>query len=85
MMHADYMDKETIRPQPGFAAGDRVSLNELGRARSPKMRSLTGTVISISGRRYHVVFDGNKTFTRLHESYLQPAPVQEKVRAAAAS
>ena len=57
----------------GFSIGDRVALSQLGRARSPKMRSRVGTVVGVAGRRLHVLFDGNKSFSRMHESYLEPA------------
>jgi hypothetical protein len=54
--------------------GDRVRLSELGTARSPKIKVRVGVVVALSRLRHnsvHVLFDGNKTATRLHRSYLE--------------
>lgn len=59
-----------------FETGDRVQLSDLGRERSPRIPRTVGTVLRRlrGGRVYFVLMDGAKTPTRLHETYLEPAP-----------
>jgi hypothetical protein len=57
-----------------FYPGDRVQLNILGVKRSPRMSSRVGTVMGILSRQCVVHFDGNKTFTTLHDTYLERVP-----------
>jgi hypothetical protein len=57
-----------------FQIGDRVRLTELGIGRSPKIKARAGVVIALPrlGRdAIRVLFDGNKTVTTLHRSYLE--------------
>lgn len=59
-----------------FKLGDRVRLSALGKARSPRIKSKAGRIISIpkslTGRAtIEVLFDGNKRGTRMHCSYLE--------------
>lgn len=56
--------------------GDRVRLNELGSSRAPKMRAKSGVVVKLpkrasGGGTVEVLFDGNRTPTRLHLSYIE--------------
>jgi hypothetical protein len=56
--------------------GDRVKLNELGRARAPRVKSFAGVVMKVprpeaGGRSIEVLFDGNAAPTRMHRSYLE--------------
>ena len=59
---------------PRWELGDRVRLNELGQARSPKMRGKVGWVVklpkSITGA-IKIAFDGNKVPSSIHHSYLE--------------
>jgi hypothetical protein len=57
-----------------FLVGDRVRLSELGIARSPKIKARSGVVVALprlNGNAIGVLFDGNKTVTTLHRSYLE--------------
>jgi len=60
-----------------FAPDDRVRLSALGCERSPKIRGQAGTVLKVRGHQCDVLFDGNKTFTTLHETYLEPLQDQQ--------
>jgi hypothetical protein len=63
----------TSRKDNTFATGDRVRLNEVGRARSPKLGQRLGTVegVSRTGNSLRVVFDGGRTANSIHRSYLE--------------
>ena len=57
-----------------FQVGDRVRLNDLGISRSPYIKVRVGVVIAmprLTSNAIGVLFDGNKTVTTLHRSYLQ--------------
>jgi hypothetical protein len=55
-----------------FRAGQRVRLNELGKARTPRAKAQTGSVVGLpSPGSVAIVFDGNKKATRLHRSYVE--------------
>lgn len=63
-----------MQGEKDFEIGDRVRLNELGTSRSPRIHARLGRVIAVSGLKsnaIHVLFDGNKTATRVHRSYLE--------------
>ena len=57
-----------------YEIGDRVKLSQFGKSRSPKSAEF-GVVVSVrrAGRSVVVRFDGNKTSTPIHASYIEPA------------
>jgi hypothetical protein len=55
-----------------FRVGQRVRLNELGIARTPRSSPRTGTVVGLpTASSIAILFDGNKTPTKLHRSYVE--------------
>jgi hypothetical protein len=55
-----------------FKIGDRVRLNELGNSRSPRLKGQVGAVVLVRSRySVDVLFDGNKTPTAIHCSYIE--------------
>lgn len=57
---------------PIFKVGDRVRLNERGKSRSPRVKGHVGTVVDIKSRfAVLVLFDGNKSPTGIHCSYVE--------------
>jgi hypothetical protein len=60
--------------ESAFQIGNRVRLSKLGIGRSPKIKGRVGVVVALPrlGRdAIGVLFDGNKTVTTLHRSYLE--------------
>lgn len=59
--------------QLAFAIGERVRLSELGRQRFRKLQDKPATVVGYSRftSAVNVKFDGNKSNTTLHTSYLE--------------
>lgn len=59
----------------GFKVGDRVRLNNLGLARSPRIRERGSKCGMIVGKSitmgYRVVLDGSRYSLSLHASYLE--------------
>jgi hypothetical protein len=58
-----------------YQVGDRVKLSELGKSRLPNAVAELGVVTALpKGKRsVWVRFDGNKSSTRIHASYIEPA------------
>jgi hypothetical protein len=58
--------------QLAFKIGRRVRLSKLGRRRCPRLADRPGTVVGYSrfNSAVKVIFDGNKSATSLHASYL---------------
>jgi hypothetical protein len=57
-----------------YEIGDRVKLSDFGKSRSPKLAGLAVVVAIPRGTKSAWVrFDGNKTPTPLHASYIEPA------------
>jgi hypothetical protein len=57
-----------------FRVGDRIRLSELGRSRAPKAKVQTGVIVKLPGPSaggIQVMFDGNRTTTRIHPSYIE--------------
>lgn len=68
-------DQELGVPIQQLSPGDRIQLSDLGKERSPKLRDLKGTVVSIASKRLSrdcilIRFDGRSTTYRLHKRYL---------------
>ena len=57
-----------------FRIGDRVKMSALGTERCPRLAFKSGTIVGFS--RYNggvtVRFDGNRSKTLIHRTYLQP-------------
>jgi hypothetical protein len=64
------MEPESL---PHFQVGDRVKLSELGKSRRPRAASEFGTVFAAPRGKASVWvrFDGNKSPTPLHTSYIE--------------
>jgi len=64
---------EVARAQ--FAVGDMVRLSALGWARSPRLRRRRGKVVGYSrtGNALRVIWEGSRTPSVLHASYLERA------------
>lgn len=56
-----------------FSPNDRVGFSDLGRERNPRLAEKCGTILNASGSAniYLVLLDGNRSPTRLHETYLK--------------
>ena len=57
-----------------FGIGDRVKMSALGAARCPRLALKTGTIVGLSQYNGSVTvrFDGNRSTTSIHRTYLQP-------------
>ena len=73
------LQRSTIE-KPKIAVGDRVTLSALGRERSPRarVRWQVGTVLRVLAYQCDVHFDGNRWFTTLHVTYLEPVHENER-------
>jgi hypothetical protein len=68
------LDAGRLSPaQLAFKIGERVRLSELGRQRFRHPSDKPATVVGYSriGSAVNVIFDGNKSATSLHASYLE--------------
>ena len=61
------------------SVGDRVRLSELGRERCPRIAAEGGLVVgfSVTGNTVHIRFDGHRTLSPIHVSYLELAVPDE--------
>jgi len=59
--------------QPAFKIGERVRLSELGLQKLRRMRNRPGIVVGYTRNptAVSIKFDGNKSSTSLHTSYLE--------------
>lgn len=53
--------------------GQRCRLNQLGRERSPRLSHGLGTVVGVDRSSIRVIFDGRKSITSLHKTYVEGA------------
>ena len=62
--------------QLAFKVGERVRLSERGRQRFRRLSDVAATVVGYSriSSAVNVIFDGNKSSTSLHTSYLVAEP-----------
>ena len=70
--HCVHQGRRLCPAQLAFKVGTRVRLSELGRHRFQRLSYVSATVVGYSryGSALNVVFDGNKSSTLLHASYL---------------
>jgi hypothetical protein len=60
-----------MKSRSEFQVGDRVRLNSLGKSRARNTPE-TGKVVNLpGGLSVEVIFDGNRTPTRIHRSYIE--------------
>jgi hypothetical protein len=54
--------------------GDRVRMSALGGARCPKLALKSGTIVGLTQYNGSITvrFDGNRSTTSIHRTYLQP-------------
>ena len=71
-----------MAPLSRFAPQDRVTLSALGRERSPRIKACAGTIQKVLGTHCDVLFDGNRTITTLHETYLEALQDEQQERLA---
>jgi hypothetical protein len=71
------MKLRAIRPLRPFEVGDRVRLSPFGRKSRPRMTRNTGTVVGYSENSIvvRVLFDGRKTPSKVHASFLEVDPM----------
>jgi hypothetical protein len=57
-----------------FGIGDRVKMSALGAARCPKLALKSGTIVGLTqyNSSVSVRFDGDRSTTSIHRTYLQP-------------
>lgn len=81
------MTIKVSRQQGAFEIGDRVSYSKLGRARCRSDPQRLGTVTGYSrmASAVQVRFDGRKTSTIVHVTYLQSIEVSRAVAVARSS
>ena len=58
---------------PEYTVGVRVKLSALGKERCPRLSNKTGTLVGrgIYANSMVVVFDGNRTSSTIHVTYLE--------------
>jgi hypothetical protein len=69
-----YLTKKPIGREIGlqFCVGQRVRLSELGRQRTPRAKTQTGTIVVLpTASSVYILFDENKRPTKLHRSYAE--------------
>ena len=69
------------KKEPAFKRGDRIQLTTLGRKRSPRLMSNTGTVVAeLQGNVVRVVIDGRSDPITLHSTYVEKQLVVAALR-----
>lgn len=72
-------DRAKVVAKPELKPGCRVQLTRLGAERCPKLRTRTGTILSVArnANGFRVLFDGAKFAQSLHRTYIMPIEQDE--------
>lgn len=77
VLRTKYKSPQKAAQPTSLLVGERVQLSGIGKARFPRAEIEQGSVVGVpkyGGRWVQVIFDGNTQPTKVHPSYVEPAP-----------